>query len=364
MNRSEAQAFFQSMKASNLPSKGVHLLPSVQAFLCDEWKHNFDLAMDAQPTMFTDNNTGLPAWLTTIVDPDIFRVVFAPSKAAEIFGEKQKGSWLDQTAMFPVVESVGEVSSYGDYSNNGMASANINFPQRQAYLFQNIKEYGDLEADRAGLARLNWASEIDMSAQLAHAKFQNTTYFFGVYGLQNYGLLNDPNLSAPITPGTKAAGGVKWVNNGAIVATANEIYSDIQSLYLRLVQQTNGILDKDSPMTLGLSPQSEMALTATNSFGVNVSDLLKKNFGKLKIVSAVQYGASNATNPQGNAAGEIIQLIADSVEGQDVGYMAFNEKLRQHPPIRELSSFRQKVTSGTWGAIIRFPAGIAQMVGV
>lgn len=365
MNRLEAIQMYNDMQASGmLASKGVHLLESTRMFLPEEWRYNFELACDAQPSLFTDPNAGVPAFLTTIIDPDIFRVIFAPNKAALIFGEKQKGTWLDQTAMFPVVENTGEVSSYGDYAESGRAGANFMFPQRQSYLFQVIKEYGDLEVARAGLARLNWQSEIDGAATFALSKFQNTTYFFGVAGLQNYGLLNDPNLSAPLTPATKAAGGTKWVNNSVVVATANEIFADIQSLYIKLVQQTGGTIDKSTPMTLALSPQSEMALTATNAFNVNVSDLLKKNFSGLKIETAQQYGATSSSNPQGNTAGELVQLIADNVEGQDVGYVAFSEKSRSHPIVRQLSSWKQKETSGTWGAIIRFPAGISQMVGV
>jgi hypothetical protein len=41
--------------------------------------------------------------------------------------------------------------------------------------------------------------------------------------------LNDPNLGPSLTPAPKAAGGVQWIKNGAIVATANEIYADIQA---------------------------------------------------------------------------------------------------------------------------------------
>jgi hypothetical protein len=57
-------------------------------------------------------------------------------------------------------------------------------------------------------------------------------------------------------------------------------------------------------------------------------------------------------------------MIADDVEGQRTGFCAFNEKMRAHPIIRAASSFKQKMTAGTWGAVIRFPAGIASMVGV
>ncbi len=64
------------------------------------------------------------------------------------------------------------------------------------------------------------------------------------------------------------------------------------------------------------------------------------------------------------AGGNLVQLIAEDVEGQDTGYCAFNEKMRAHPVIRAASSFKQKVTSGVWGAIIRQPAAIAGMLGV
>jgi hypothetical protein len=117
-------------------------------------------------------------------------------------------------------------------------------------------------------------------------------------------------------------------------------------------------------MVLAMSPQSSVALTATNTFNVNVSDLLKKNFPNLRIETAVQYAAKSASNPQGAPAGNTVQLLADALEGQDVGYCAFNEKMRAHAIVKGLSSFKQKMTGGTWGAIIRMPAGISQMVGV
>lgn len=348
--------------------RGIYL-PDVKAYAWTDAKVNY-MAMDAQPALSTTANAGIPAFLTTLIDPDVYRVVFAPTRAAEIFGETRKGSWVDQTAMFPVIESTGEVSSYGDYNENGHAGANMNWPQRQSYLFQTISEYGELEVERAGLGRVNWVSEVDASGLTVLNRFLNQTYFYGVQGLQNYGLLNDPNLSAPLTPATKAYGGVKWTNNGQIVATANEIFADIQALWIKIISQTAGIsqqpgqIDQNAKMTLALSPESLVAMTATNSFGVNVEDLLKKNFPNLSVISAVQYGAQSATNPVGIAGGNLVQLIVDSIDGQDTGYCSFNEKLRSHPIIRALSSWKKKMTSGTWGAIVRQPAGLSQLLGV
>jgi hypothetical protein len=366
MNIQEAMATFRSHRAQ-LEEAGVGWQPGaeVQGYFPPEFKRNYSMAKDAAiPLLTTDPNSGVPALLTTLIDPQVYEVLFAPNKAAEILGENRKGTWLDQTAMFPVAEATGEVSSYGDFSENGRAGVNTNWPQRQSYLFQLIKEYGELELERAGLARINWVSEIDKAAALNLNKFTNFTYFFGVAGLQNYGLLNDPNLSAAITPATKAVGGTAWIVSGALNATANEIYADIEAIYFRLVAQTGGLVARDAAMTLALSPASEAAMTATNSFNVNVSDLLKKNFPNMKVISAVQYGVTAAGNTQGNAAGNLVQLIVNEVEGQQTGFCAFNEKMRAHPIIRAVSSFKQKMTGGSWGTVLRFPAGIAQMVGV
>ena len=362
MNINEARAAFAQDRAM-LEAKGI-VLPGVQSYIPAGWESNFHLAMDAQPTLSTDPNSAVPAMLTTLIDPEVFRILFSPTQAAAIYGEVKKGTWLDETAMFPVVEQTGEVSSYGDYSTNGSTGVNTNWPQRQSYLFQTIKQYGQRELERAGLARIGWVSELDAAAAQALNRFANLTYFFGVTGLQNYGALNDPNLSAALTPATKAYGGTKWINNGVVQATANEIYADIQSVYSQLVSQSGGLIDQNTPIILAMSPGSAVALTTTNAFGVNVEDLLKKNFPKITIMTAVQYGVTSSSNPNGIAAGNFMQMIAKTVDGQQTAYVAFNEKQRAHPIVVDLSAFKQKVTAGTWGAIIRGAFGIAAMVGI
>jgi len=322
------------------------------------------LAMDAMPSLATDPNAGILALLTTYVDPEVYEILFAPNKAVEILSEVKKGDWLTDTAAFPVVEQTGEVSSYGDWNNNGRAGINANWPQFQAYNYQLIMEYGEREMARYGLAKLNYVSEIERAAATIFNKYQNLMYFFGVAGLQNYGLINNPYLSAPLTSATKAAGGTSWYTDGVITATANEIFKDIQDLFTSLVVQTAGLVDRETKMTLALSPQSEAAFTTTNAFAVNVSDLLKKNFPNLKVVSAVQYQELSASNPQGVAGGNFMQLIAESLEGQKTAYAAYNEKARTGTIVKDLSAFRQKMMAGGWGTIIRMPVAIASMIGI
>ena len=363
MNFQEAMAAWQADQPL-FEARGVSI-PGVNSYIPDGWKSNWLLAMDAQPQLAgTSANSGVPMMFTTLVDPSVFQVLFAPLEAANILGEERKGTWLDQTAMFPTVEHTGETSSYGDFNENGRANVNTNWPQRQSYLFQIMKEYGDLELERAGLGRINWVSEIDQGAADILARTQNFSYFFGVQGLQNYGLLNDPNLSAALTPGTKAVHTPVWIFGGVVTATANEIYTDVQSLFIQLVNQSAGLVKPTDKLVLAMSPASSVALTTTNQYNVNVYDLLKKNFPNIRFETAMQYGVISASNPEGSAGGNMMQMIAETVGGQKTGYCAFNEKMMSSPIIRAVSSYKQKVTGGTWGAINRQPLGIATMLGI
>lgn len=338
--------------------------PGVQAFCRPEWKENINLAMDAQPQLVTVPNSGIPAYLTYFMDPDVLRVLTAKNQAVEIFGEKQKGEWTSSALLFPVVERTYEVSSYGDYNNNGRAGLNMNFPERQPYLYQTVCEYGDLEIERAGLAKIGFVSEQKEAAIDGLNKFQNLTYFKGVAGLQNYGALNDPALYPAIAPIPKANGGIAWMNGTVVNASANEVFSDIQQLVTQLINQSSGQIDVRSEFVLNMSPKSEVALTATNTFNVNVAALLKNNFPNLRVETAIQYGALSAQNPQGSALGEIVQLWCPRAEGQDSGYCSFNMKLRAGPVIRDMSSYKQKLSQGTNGFILRQPFAMATMIGV
>jgi hypothetical protein len=325
------------------------------------------LAEDAQPTLSTTPNSGIPAFLTTIVDPSIITILFSPNKAAEIFGEVKKGDWLMDTALFPIVEYTGEVSSYGDDNENGSLGLNTDFPNRQSYHYQIIKQYGDRAVERADLARIAWVSELEKACIAILNKFQNLTYFFGVSGLLNYGLLNDPRLPASLSPTPKAAGGVTWFTaTGAPNATANEVYNDIVAIYQNAVINAGGNIEIEmtNPMVLAMATVVQQALTFTNSFGITVRGMLEQSYPKMKFDSAVQYGALSATNPQGIAGGNEVQLIVSNIGGQETGYCAFTEKLRNHRIIPSMSSFKQKATQGTWGAIIKQAFAISSMIGV
>lgn len=329
---------------------GIHFL-GAQGLQSPDAVRNLNIAMDAQPALITTSNAGIPSFLSTWIDPKMIDILVAPMKAADIAGEEiQKGDWVTDTAMFSVIESTGEVSSYGDHSNNGVAGVNVNFPQRQSYHYQVMTEWGERELAKAGLARIDLSNRKNSASALTLLKYQNKTYFFGVSGLQNYGLLNDPLLIAPVAP-TNEAGSVTWVNKDAL-----GVLADIALLFANLQTQADGLVELDTPMTLAMSPVSEaVGLTKTNNFNVNVADLIKKNYPNMKVKTAPEYGT---------AAGQLVQLIVDELEGQRTVSVAYTEKMRAHPMIVETSSFKQKKSQGTWGAIVYRPFLIAQMLGV
>lgn len=372
MNRQQAIAKWSSLRGV-YEDMGL-VLPSVTMLIPDEWKKSsaslkglaMDMALDSAGNLTTDPNSAIPSLLTTTIDPEVIRVVFAPLQIAKILGgERKAGDWLEETRMFPVIEETGEVSSYDDYSNNGRAGINFNYPQFQSYLFQTIVGYGEREVERAGLMRINYVSELQGAASNLLNRFGNLGYAFGITGLQNYGVINNPYLSAYLSPAVKAWGGTTWFNNGSPAATANEVYNDILAAVEQIINQTNGAVDMDAPMTLALSPQSQLAMKFANSFGVSVAELLKEGFPNMKVMAAPQYGQKTATNNQGySTVGNLFQIIVDKIDNSKVAYPAFNEKLRAHKLIPDLSAWRQKYTSGIWGTIMRMPIGVSGMIGI
>jgi len=317
------------------------------------------VAMDAAYPLVTNANSGIPAMLSTYIDPKLIEVLVAPMKAAEATGsEKKTGDWTTRTAMFPVIESTGEATSYGDYNESGSSGANFQFPQRQSYHFQTITQWGERELADAGLAKIDWAARLNIASALTLNKYQNKTYLFGVSGLQNYGMINDPSLSTPLTPSTKAATGTAWIlPNGTINATNLEIFQDIQKMFFNLQANNKGLVDVDSKMTLIMSPQSSVAFTVTNPTVAitSVAELVKSAFPNLTLRTVPEYST---------ASGELVQLVLDEYEGQRTWDCSFTEKMRAHPIIQAMSSFKHKKSAGTWGTVIYRPNFIVQMLGV
>lgn len=321
-----------------------------QIALDEAIRANPRLAYDAQPLSITNLNSGIPAALVNLVDPRTIRILTTPMKASQIATEVKKGDWTTITTQFPIVESAGEVTSYGDFNNEGTTSVNYNWEPRQSYHFQTITQYGDREVDLFSAAAIDYVAGLNYAAALLMNKFLNSSYLFGVNGLQNYGFLNDPGLPAPITPSVKTAGGTTWA-----AGTASEVYQDFILLFTQIQTQIPAYAERNTPMTLALSNTLEPQLGKVTAYTLaSIRKAITEEFPNLKIISVPEYNTP---------AGQVVQLWVDEIDGEETGYCAFTEKMRAGRVIPELSSYKQKKIGGTWGAIIRRPLAVAQMLG-
>lgn len=307
------------------------------------------LAMDTN--LITTQNSAVPVELSTYFDPIVIDILTGARKAREIYNEVKKGDWTNSTIKFRTQEVVGQTNPYGDYINNGMSDTNYNWVDRQPYLFQTIINYGDLEEAVTSLAKINLATDKQRAAANIIDIDANKFYMYGVSQYKNYGLLNDPNLNAAISPLTKEAGGLTWA-----VATTQEIYNDVLALFSELVTQMDGLVDATTPLKLCLPPALAVELGRATDFNISALDMLNKYFSNLTIVTAPEYFSTTS--------GNTMQMIAQNVMGTPTGELGYNIKVKAGRIIPELSSFKQKWTSGTIGALIYRPAAIAQMIGM
>ncbi|MFT1618080.1 hypothetical protein AAG991_23690, partial [Enterobacter kobei] len=89
--------------------------------------------------------------------------------------------------------------------------------------------------------------------------------------------------------------------------------------------------------------------------GNSVEKMVKDTFTNIRIEVAPQYSTD---------AGELVQMFVETAQGQDAGYCAYSEKLRAHPVITMTSSWKQKHSGTTYGAVITQPFLFAQLLGV
>ena len=306
-----------------------------------------EYAMDAAsltPTLVGTQNAGIPSYLTTYVDPKVIETIVAPMAAATLVGESKKGDWTTLVAAFIQAEPLTEVATYGDYSADGSSNTNINYPQRQSYFFQTWTRWGERELEMAGAGRVDLASQLNLSSALGLAKFLNNSYLYGISGLQNYGLTNDPRLSAPVTASAN------WAT-----ATPDAIYNSIiTDLWKPMQTQSQGTIRQTDELRLGLPPSAVADINRVNSYGLAAAKLLKDAWPKLELVEVPEYDT---------ASGRLLQLWAVKVEGQEVATCAFTEKMRAHAVERYSSYFRQKKSAGTWGAVVFRPFAVTQGIG-
>lgn len=337
---------------SDLRAYGFHLgVPNgvpPRAWIDD---NNIDaLANDAQ--IVTVANSAIPAELTAYYDPRIIDIVTRPLKAREIFNEVQKGDWTTSHAKFRMNEMTGSTQPYQDFGDSRTSGVNHNWITREQYVFQTVIEYGDYEEAVSAAAKIRLAAEKQRAAAHVVDVDSNLFYLLGVAGRDIFGILNSPDLTPAIAPLPGGAGSsVLWADK-----ETQAVYNDILALFEHLVVQGDGWIDKDSALTLVVSPASAVMLGKATNFNVSVMDMLNKYFRALKLVTLPELSD--------DASGETIMLIADDMAGNPTAELGYSAKIRAGRVIPDVSSFRQKWTSTTYGAIVFYPFAIATMRGI
>lgn len=332
-----------SQRIALLAAKGIVLPSSVRNISTPSSDYAMDAA-DLTPTLVGTPNAGIPSFLTTFVDPKVIEVLVAPMKAAQLVGESKKGDWTTLVAAFIQAEPTTKVATYGDYSADGDSDANINYPQRQSYFFQTWTRWGERQLAMAGAGRVDLASQLNYSSALGLAKFLNASYLFGIAGLQNYGLTNDPRLVAPV------AATVNWATGAP-----EDIFNSLVTQFKQLQAQSQGIIEQTDELRVGLPPTASADLNRVNVYGLAAMKLIKEAFPKMEFVTIPEYDTGS---------GRLVQMWAPMIEGQESATCAFTEKTRAHAVERYSSYFRQKKSAGTWGAVIFRPLAMAAQIGV
>lgn len=306
-----------------------------------------DYAMDAislAPTMVTSASAGIPAWMSMYVDRRVIDIQLAPMAAEKILPVVKKGDWTTQFAVFITAEPVGQVATYSDWSANGTANANVNFPSRQNYIYQTWTEWGDRQLAVMGETGMDWAARQQIASSTVMAKFQNSSFLLGVAGIPNYGLMNDPTLTAPV------AATVNWA-----AAEPEEIANDVVAMVGRLIAQSAGLITGQERLVLALAPSALNDINRTNGFGLSAGAKIQQTYPSIEYVAVPEFDT---------ATGRLVQLWAPEVNGQPTGELAYSEKLRSHAIERYSTYQRQKHSAGTFGSVIYLPFAVTQTLGV
>jgi hypothetical protein len=199
--------------------------------------------------------------------------------------------------------------------------------------------------EMAGAGRVDLASQLNYASALGLSKFLNASYLFGIAGLQNYGLTNDPRMSAPVTASAN------WAT-----ATPDAIFNAINTdLWKTLQMQSQGVVRATDELKLGLPPTAAADINRVNTYGLSAAKLLKEVWPNLEMVEVPEFDT---------VSGRLVQMWAVRIEGQETATCGFTEKMRAHAIERYSSYFRQKKSAGTWGAILFRPLGVVQTIGV
>ena len=298
-----------------------------------------------------DPNATVPAYMRTYANPRVIEVLTAERAYRKIAPEVKNGDFTTAYTQFRAIEFTGSTTPYGDYDGNGVAGVNTAFPVREQYRMQTTIKVGDLEQMMNAEAKIDLFAEKQKSAAIALDIDFNKIALYGVAGKAVYGLLNDPSLNAALTP-ISVGGVTAWSGKDA-----TQQMDDLNKLVGSLYAQAGGHIDDSTKTKLLVSPTASALMNKVNTYGITMKKMIADTYPNMEIVTVPElYNSTLQTST--------IMLMAEEVMGQPTVEFGYADKYFAHEIVRELSSLEQKVSAGTYGAIVQLPFAIATMTGI
>jgi hypothetical protein len=283
-------------------------------------------------------------------DPRVIEELTAKRAYKNIAPEVKQGDFTTAFVQFRCVEYTGDVQPYGDYDGNGVSGVNTAFPTREQYRFQTTLKVGDLEQKLNAEAKIDLFAEKQKAAAINLDIAFNRFAMYGVQGKAVYGLLNDPSLNASLTP-ISVGGVTAWSGK-----TANQQVDDITKLMTSLYTQAGGLIDKNTPMKMLVSPNMLALMDKVNTYGLTTYNMIAKTYPNMTIESVPElYDDSTQTST--------VMVMAEQYRGQNVVEFGYADKYYAHDIVKDLSFWKQKISAGTYGAVVYLPFAIATMEG-
>lgn len=316
-------------------------------------------AMDAiQPTV-TTASVGTPVQFLQNWLPGFVFVITAARKIDELIGIMITGAWEDEEIVQGILERTGKAIPYGDYTNVPLSSWNTNFNYRTVVRFEEGIKVGNLEAARAARLRVDDSGMKREAAALALEIVRNDVGFNGFNSGDNntYGFLNDPGLPAYNLLPNGVSGFPQWSKK-----TFLEIAKDIRTAVVQLRTQSQDTIDPESvDLTLAVATASVDWLTTTSDFGISVREWMVKAYPRMRVVSAPQLNAANASD-------NVFYLYADKI--QDMSTDGGHTFIQPVPMkfmvlgVQQLAkAYEEDFSNATSGVMVKRPYAVTRFYG-
>lgn len=317
------------------------------------------LAFDVDTYGYNQASQGVPAWYTLVNLNKVVAQLLIKRAYMQIGDPLQQGNFETNVMQYATSALSGQVEAYGDFASTTISDNNYNFPTRDVYRGQTVIQYGELEVATLSTAKIDAIGQKQYSAAMAIAIAQNKLFFFGnlnssaAFITQTFGLLNDPAANSA-TPATNGTGSSPLWSDKAQRGASQDIANDVIVTAFNVMQsQMGGNIDLTDKFKLCVSTTASAYLNATNSFGLNATEIIKKTMPNVEFVFAPEYSTIGS-----------FQLIAIDAIQENMVKDLFTYKTRGHTLIPSMSGARQKWSFGSAGCGILNYAPVVTISGI